>query len=82
MTPSQHLHYSTAVGPISGYRATNTLIIFITAINIASDILFATLPAPIIWSLQVNRKTKVTLVVILSLGYLLVEGLHISLDVS
>ncbi|KXT12387.1 hypothetical protein AC579_1709 [Pseudocercospora musae] len=40
-----------------------------SSINCATDFLLAALPIPIIVKLQVNRRTKVTLVLILSLGY-------------
>ena len=42
--------------------------IFNSSINIATDVLFALLPVPIVWSLQTNLRTKLTLVFILSLG--------------
>jgi hypothetical protein len=43
-----------------------------TSCNILTDIAFATLPIPIIWVLQIARKTRLYLVFILSLGYLAV----------
>ncbi|KAH8168406.1 integral membrane protein [Sarocladium implicatum] len=43
-----------------------------TTCNILTDIAFATLPVPIIWSLQMPKKTRVYLIGILSLGYLAV----------
>lgn len=39
-------------------------------VNIITDVLFASLPIPIVWNLQVNLRTKISLVAILSLGYL------------
>jgi hypothetical protein len=39
-----------------------------TAINIATDLLFAILPIPLVWGLQLNTRTKLGLVCILSLG--------------
>ncbi|KIX07707.1 uncharacterized protein Z518_02361 [Rhinocladiella mackenziei CBS 650.93] len=42
--------------------------IFNSSINIATDVLFALLPVPIVWQLQTNLRTKITLVFILSLG--------------
>lgn len=39
------------------------------AINIATDLLFAILPIPMVWKLQVNIRTKIGLVSILSLGF-------------
>ncbi|TDZ20098.1 hypothetical protein Cob_v007164 [Colletotrichum orbiculare MAFF 240422] len=40
-----------------------------TAFNIFTDVCFATLPIPIIWVLQMKLRTRVYLIVILSLGY-------------
>lgn len=40
-----------------------------SAFNIATDILFAALPIPLIWQLQLNTRTKVSLIAILSLGW-------------
>ncbi|KAK4503764.1 hypothetical protein PRZ48_004679 [Zasmidium cellare] len=40
-----------------------------SSVNCATDFLFAALPIPIIVKLQVNRRTKITLAIILSLGY-------------
>ncbi|EHL01283.1 hypothetical protein M7I_2751 [Glarea lozoyensis 74030] len=42
--------------------------LFNSSINIITDVLFATLPIPMVWNLQVNMRTKLSLVVILSLG--------------
>ena len=39
------------------------------AINIATDLLFAILPIPLVWKLQLTTRTKVGLVCILSLGF-------------
>ena len=44
----------------------------ISAINIFTDFVFATLPIPVIWPLQINMRTKISLLCILSLGYLYV----------
>ena len=41
-----------------------------TAFNIFTDVCFATLPIPIIWSLQMSQRTRISLMVVLSLGYL------------
>lgn len=41
-----------------------------TSFNIFTDVLFASFPIPIIWSLQMKRKLRIYLVGILSLGYL------------
>ncbi|KAK4237183.1 hypothetical protein C8A03DRAFT_34874 [Achaetomium macrosporum] len=40
-----------------------------TSFNIFTDVLFAVFPIPIIWTLQMKRKLRIYLVVILSLGY-------------
>lgn len=40
------------------------------AVNIATDVAFAVLPIPIIWKLSVNLRTKITLIFILSLGFM------------
>ncbi|KAM0809282.1 hypothetical protein AB5N19_09625 [Seiridium cardinale] len=37
-------------------------------VNVISDLVFVLLPIPVVVALQVNRRTKVTLIVILSLG--------------
>lgn len=48
-------------------------------INVVTDVIFVALPIPVILALRVNRRTKITLVLILSLGLLLVpSGLDIS----
>ncbi|KAK4889505.1 hypothetical protein LTR27_011680 [Elasticomyces elasticus] len=43
--------------------------LFNSIVNICTDVLFAVLPIPIIIKLQVNLRTKITLGVILSLGF-------------
>ena len=43
-----------------------------TGINIASDVLLATLPIPIISKLQINGRQKIALIGVLSFGYLAV----------
>ncbi|KAK3358804.1 hypothetical protein B0T25DRAFT_620651 [Lasiosphaeria hispida] len=40
-----------------------------TSFNITTDVLFASFPIPIIWSLQLKRRVRLYLVGILSLGY-------------
>lgn len=40
------------------------------AVNIATDVAFALLPVPIIWKLNVNLRTRITLIFILSLGFM------------
>jgi hypothetical protein len=42
------------------------------AINIATDLIFALIPIPIVWKLQVNLRTKIGLGAILGLGLLYV----------
>jgi hypothetical protein len=43
--------------------------LFNSVINITTDVLFAILPIPVILKLQVNRRTKASLIVVLSLGF-------------
>lgn len=43
--------------------------LFNTSINITTDVIFASVPIPIVWNLQMNRNTKLAVVGILSLGY-------------
>ncbi|KAH7317763.1 phosphatidylserine decarboxylase [Rhexocercosporidium sp. MPI-PUGE-AT-0058] len=43
--------------------------LFNSIVNILTDVLFASLPIPIVWKLQVNMRTKISLICILSLGY-------------
>ncbi|KAK3073517.1 hypothetical protein LTR53_004856 [Teratosphaeriaceae sp. CCFEE 6253] len=43
--------------------------LFNAVVNICTDVLFAVLPIPIIVKLQVNLRTKITLALILSLGF-------------
>ncbi|KAF3356324.1 hypothetical protein VdG1_06418 [Verticillium dahliae VDG1] len=40
-----------------------------TAFNIFTDVVLATLPIPIIWNLQMKRRVRLSVIVILSLGY-------------
>ncbi|KAF2111020.1 hypothetical protein BDV96DRAFT_500396 [Lophiotrema nucula] len=40
-----------------------------SSFNIITDVLFATLPIPLIWKLQLNVRTKVSLIAVLSLGW-------------
>jgi hypothetical protein len=40
-----------------------------SAFNIATDMFFAALPIPLIWGLQLNWRTKLSLMAILSLGW-------------
>ncbi|KAK3367647.1 hypothetical protein B0H63DRAFT_84733 [Podospora didyma] len=46
--------------------------LFNAACNILTDICFATLPIPLIWSLQLQRRIRIYLIAILSGGYLAV----------
>ncbi|KAF8851193.1 hypothetical protein BDZ45DRAFT_156348 [Acephala macrosclerotiorum] len=51
-------------------NATFTAIgLFNSSVNIVTDVLFASLPIPMVWNLQVNIRTKISLIAILSLGY-------------
>ncbi|KAI9929821.1 hypothetical protein MW887_011626 [Aspergillus wentii] len=43
--------------------------IFNSSINIVTDVIFATLPIPMFYTIQVNKRTKASLMAILSLGY-------------
>jgi hypothetical protein len=45
------------------------------AVNIATDFFFAVLPIPVIWGLNVNLRTKLSLIFILGLGFLSVAYL-------
>ena len=49
---------------------TDVRFFFDLACNIFTDVVFATLPIPLIWSLQLQRRVRVYLIVILSGGYL------------
>lgn len=44
-------------------------VLTLVAFNIITDVLFATLPIPLIWKLQLNTRTKVSLIAVLSLGW-------------
>ena len=45
---------------------------FESAFNLFSDLLLAVLPVPMIWKLQTNVRTRISLCIILSLGLLYV----------
>jgi hypothetical protein len=46
-------------------------IAFVNSItNIVTDIVLAVMPIPLIWRLQVNKRTKASLIFILGLGFL------------
>ena len=51
------------------YRKRGFLIPHIEVHNIATDVALASLPVPIVWSLKMDRRTRLYLVGILSLGY-------------
>lgn len=40
-----------------------------TSFNMFTDVLLATLPVHIIWTLQINQRQKISLIAVLSLGY-------------
>jgi hypothetical protein len=42
----------------------------LTAINIVTDTILAGLPVPLVWNLQLNKRTKISLTLILGLGFL------------
>ncbi|PMD41136.1 hypothetical protein L207DRAFT_403932, partial [Hyaloscypha variabilis F] len=44
--------------------------VFNSSINAFTDVLFAVLPVPMIWTLKINTRTKISLIGILSLGFL------------
>lgn len=48
------------------------LICIATAVNVATDVIFATLPIPMFYNVKVSKRTKASLMAILSLGYLCV----------
>jgi hypothetical protein len=41
-----------------------------TVVNIVTDTILAVLPVPLVWKLQLNKRAKNTLIVILGLGFL------------
>ena len=41
-----------------------------TSFNIFTDVVLATLPVPIVWNLQMRRRVRISVIGILSLGYL------------
>jgi len=41
----------------------------LVAFNIFTDVCFATLPIPIVWNLQMSSRTRISLIAVLSLGY-------------
>jgi hypothetical protein len=43
-----------------------------TSFNMATDVLLASLPVHIIWGLQINRRQKISLIGVLSLGWVAV----------
>lgn len=45
------------------------MLIVCSAVNIATDLLFAILPIPMVWGLQMNVRKKIGLISVLSLGF-------------
>jgi len=43
--------------------------LFNTVINVTTDVMFATIPIPLIWQLQLNLRARISLIFILSLGF-------------
>ncbi|KAF2003011.1 hypothetical protein P154DRAFT_429834, partial [Amniculicola lignicola CBS 123094] len=43
--------------------------LFNSAVNLAINVLFAVLPIPIVWNLWVSLRTKISLIAVLSLGF-------------
>lgn len=46
--------------------------------NIFTDVAFATVPVPVIWGLQMKKRTRIYLIAIFSLGYVYESNLAIS----
>ena len=46
------------------------LILLQPGVSVLTDLLFALLPGPFLWRVQMNTRTKVVVIVILSLGIL------------
>ncbi|KAL2219938.1 hypothetical protein M432DRAFT_543888 [Thermoascus aurantiacus ATCC 26904] len=44
--------------------------LFNSSVNVATDVIFATLPIPMFYNVKVSKRTKASLMAILSLGYL------------
>lgn len=44
--------------------------LFNSIVNIITDVIFAVIPIPVVLKLQVNRRTKMTLTLVLSLGFI------------
>jgi hypothetical protein len=53
-----------------GIKLFITVALINTGFNIFTDVCFATLPIPIIWGLQMSKRTRINLIGVLSLGYL------------
>ncbi|KAI5779939.1 hypothetical protein DFH27DRAFT_364236 [Peziza echinospora] len=43
--------------------------LFNTVVNVVTDVMFATIPIPLIWKLQIGTRTRISLALILGLGY-------------
>lgn len=67
--PDIHKLPSTKCYPIKAFTKIGLMN---TGFNIASDVILATLPIPIIRRLQITRRQKIALIGVLSLGYLAV----------
>lgn len=64
-------YWNPAVHPkCYGIKLFVTFALVNTSFNITTDVLFASFPIPIIWTLKMKRKLKLYLIAILSLGYL------------
>ena len=47
-----------------------------SVVNIVTDVFFAALPVPMLWNVQINARTKASLVAIMGLGVLSVGAAH------
>lgn len=41
-----------------------------TGVSVVTDLVFASLPVILLWKVQLNRKTKMAIIPVLSLGFL------------
>lgn len=51
-------------------RQRHTLRLTSKVTNIITDLILSLIPVPLVWGLQVNTRTKISLMLILSLGFL------------
>jgi hypothetical protein len=74
---SSHSYHKSTSPPTNHYLSTakcfdpvtfKNIGVFNSSINIFTDLLFALIPIPMVWRLQVNLQTRIGLAVILSLG--------------